>query len=148
MYLEYVADLAAAAGVEFLRLFVTTGHMYANAGADPPDARQAKRFYRMPDGSMASSCLVATASFASSVRYRYWTRVAGNAGLDLPPSSRALARERAEALEAQLRADESLVYGVAESLECIDSFDLINSFFPGPRQFEKNATGLGPGQAE
>jgi hypothetical protein len=40
-----------------------------------------------------------------------------------------------------------MVYGVAESLEHIDSFDLINSLFPGHRQFEKYATGLGPGQA-
>ncbi|MEQ4305085.1 hypothetical protein ABNF97_27515 [Plantactinospora sp. B6F1] len=157
---EYTADLVAAAGVEFLRLFIETGNMYVNATSGPPDARPAKRFHTMPDGTRVSSCLPATRAFAAAVRHRYWQRLAsalapgdsapvpgGSAGApDLPVVSRDQIERHLATASAELRAVEDIVYPVAESLSCIDSFDLINSYVPGPRQFEKNLIGLGPGQ--
>jgi hypothetical protein len=141
---RYAGRLAVAAGAEVLRLFIETGTMYVNAPeGQPRDARPPTRYVDLDGAGRVPAAGIAVEIFSACVALRYWSRLARSSHGDTVDT---VVAAELEAAENDVRRYADVVYPVGEAFGCIDTFDLINAFYPGPRQFAKNRIGVGPGQ--
>lgn len=81
---------------------------------------------------------------SAAVRFRYLSKLIQNS-MTMP--ERTVCLQRLQLVNKQLRSYESKAYQIIESLDDLNLYDFINSFFPGTRQFEKYGEGLGIGQS-